>query len=66
MDDWEDETTVSTSSAVNIGVVAEGGRKFSSGRGFKAVQDNDENAWGASNTGNASSSFFVVFFFFGK
>lgn len=53
MDDWDDDTVTNTStSATPIGVAAEGGRKFNSGRGFRAVQDDGGNAWGSSNTGN--------------
>lgn len=50
MDDWDDDTATNTS-ATTVGVAAEGGRKFSSGRGFKSVQD-AESAWGSGNAGN--------------
>ncbi|CAH1163579.1 unnamed protein product [Phaedon cochleariae] len=48
MDDWDDGAAAPTQS---IGVRAEGGKKFSSGRGFKAVESNDDD-WGTSNSGD--------------
>lgn len=50
MEEWDDEPTT-TSFASNIGVAVEGGRKFSSGRGFKSFQDDGGDTWGSSNTG---------------
>lgn len=57
MDDWDDNAVTSLPTTT-VGVAAEGGRKFSSGRGFKAVQD--ENEWGSGNTGNKMLIFFLV------
>lgn len=55
MDDWDDgERNIPVSS--NFGVASEGGKKFSSGRGFKAVQHDIEDEWGNGYQGN----FFLV------
>lgn len=50
MEEWDDEPTT-PAPASNIGVAVEGGRKFTSGRGFKSVQDDGGDTWGSSNTG---------------
>lgn len=60
MDDWDDNT-VTNLPVTTVGVAAEGGRKFSSGRGFKAVQDDIETDWGSGNTGNIKFSYFYFF-----
>nr|XP_023027021.1 ATP-dependent RNA helicase vasa-like [Leptinotarsa decemlineata] len=54
-DDWDDGDVISPASA-NVGFAAEGGKKFTAGRGFKAVNSNVDD-WKSNNFGGNIGGF---------